>query len=216
MARACAGGYPFAFGCPLFGGPFGGQGPEMSNVDADHMWEQMIQLVDDGMLEFGRFLSQVNLETPESTKDDEQPSTSKFCRDLLKSINEARQKAEQAQEQEKQKEKQSSVEVSHPDNKWIVDVPLGSDITPNELKIVVKSNVMTIEVKKEEVSEDGSSRSYREFSTRVSIPDAVKVEEIKSTLQPDGVLKIEAPLPQPEAAVGEAKPTEIPVQMNQN
>ena len=57
MAQACAGVFPMAFGCLLLGGPFGGLGPQMNNVDPDDMWEQMIQLVDDGRFEFGRFMS---------------------------------------------------------------------------------------------------------------------------------------------------------------
>jgi hypothetical protein len=95
--------------------------------------------------------------------------------------------------------------------KYCMNIPLGQGIGPNDLKVKLKDNVMTVEAKKEQKSPDGNSRVYQEYQRCFTLPTGVKMEEVKSTLHPDGYLKIEAPLNQ--QAITEEKPKEIPIEM---
>jgi HSP20 family molecular chaperone IbpA len=95
--------------------------------------------------------------------------------------------------------------------KYCMSIPLGPNITPNDLKISLKNNVMCVEAKKEQTSPDGTSRVYQEYHRKFTLPEGVKMDEVKSTLHPDGYLKIEAPLPQ--LAITEQTPKEIPIEM---
>ncbi|CAG7726903.1 unnamed protein product [Allacma fusca] len=103
--------------------------------------------------------------------------------------------------------------IDEKSGKYIMNVPLGKDLSPEDLKISLKDRVMTIEGKKEQKSEDGRSRSYHEFMRKFTLPEEVKTEEVKSMLTPEGYLKIEAPLPQ-GALPEPPKPKEIPIEFS--
>jgi len=104
-----------------------------------------------------------------------------------------------------------SFESKEKEGKYILSVPLGKNLSPDEVKIKVKENVMIIEGKKEQKSEDGSSRSYQEFMRKFTLPETVKKDEIKSVLTPEGYLHIDAPLLQ-DALLEPPKPKEIPIE----
>jgi len=91
--------------------------------------------------------------------------------------------------------------------KYTVKMDLGKDFNPENVKVSLKDRVLTIEAKHEYKSEDGKSRMYQEFFRSFTLPQNVKVEEVKSLFTPEGELLVEAPLPQVEAP----KPKEIPV-----
>ncbi|XP_049937399.1 uncharacterized protein LOC126412059 [Schistocerca serialis cubense] len=74
---------------------------------------------------------------------------------------------------------------------------------PEEIQVSLKDRLLTLSAKMDRTSEDGS-RFYQEIVRQVTIPENVKIEELKSYIN-DGVLSIEAPL---ESASG---PKEIPV-----
>lgn len=103
--------------------------------------------------------------------------------------------------------------VQQGDNKkYLVNVKMGKDFTPENLKVGIKDNVLTIEGKKEEVSEDGHLRRYQEVSRRFTLPPGVDAKQVKSHLDANGVLKIEAPLPQqalPEPKAPQAIPVDV-------
>ena len=112
------------------------------------------------------------------------------------------------------------------DGKYVVNVPLGKNIGPDDLKVGVKDNVMTIEAKKEQKSEDGNCRMYQEYVRKFTLPPNVNAKEVKSVLTPEGYLKVEAPMPKqleqnqqkqvtekPNWAVQEKKPCPIPIHM---
>ena len=61
---------------------------------------------------------------------------------------------------------------------------------------------MTIQAKMDQKSEDGS-RFYQDISREYFLPEQVQIEGLKSVIGEDGVLRIEAPLPEAE------KPREI-------
>ena len=98
---------------------------------------------------------------------------------------------------------------------YVMNVPLGSDIGPEDLKVSLKDHVMTIEAKKEQKSEDGNCRVYQEFTRKFTLPKGIDMKEVKSTLTPEGYLKIEAPLPKPpqETLPEPPKPQAIPIQL---
>jgi len=83
--------------------------------------------------------------------------------------------------------------------KYLMNIPLGRHIQPEDLKIRLKEDegfkVMSIEAKKEQKSEDGSTRVYQEYTRQFTLPHSVNPKEVKSVLD-NGYLKIEAPLPQ--------------------
>jgi HSP20 family molecular chaperone IbpA len=88
--------------------------------------------------------------------------------------------------------------------------------TPKDLNISVQDNMLTVEGKHEEKSEDGSSYSSRQFIRSFRVPENVQVDQFKSKLARDGrTLRIEAPLVKP--AVEEAKneePKEVEIAIN--
>jgi len=97
---------------------------------------------------------------------------------------------------------------------FCVSIPLGEDFKPENLDVKVKDREVVVQIKIEKSSEDGTSQLTQIFTKKVALPEEVKVEEVKSRLTPEGVLKIEAPLPVPEP-VEPPKPqaVEIPVTM---
>jgi len=98
------------------------------------------------------------------------------------------------------------------DGKYKIKVPLGKNIGPEDVKVTLKDQVMTVEAKREQKSEDGSSRVYQEFTRMFTFPENVQLEEVKSTWTPEGVLQIEAPVTQPQIEMKEPpKATEVPI-----
>lgn len=77
---------------------------------------------------------------------------------------------------------------------------------PEEIKVSLKDNIVTIRAKMERTGEDGS-KYQQEFSRELTLPENVDPAELKSYLS-DGVLSIEA------AYKPEEKPKEIPVSKN--
>nr|AJP36906.1 heat shock protein 19.8 [Oxya chinensis] len=74
---------------------------------------------------------------------------------------------------------------------------------PEEIQVSLKDRVLTLSAKMDRTSEDGS-RFYQEIVRQVTIPEKVKIEELKSYIH-DGVLSVEAP------RESEGGPKEIPV-----
>ena len=68
-----------------------------------------------------------------------------------------------------------------------------SQYKPDELKVNVMQNNLTVEAKHTEQSEDGRSFVSRQFSRRYTLPKDCKHELVASNLSADGVLVISAP-----------------------
>jgi HSP20 family protein len=102
-----------------------------------------------------------------------------------------------------------SVDVIHRDGDVILraDIP---GIKPDDVKVTVKDDVLTVSGEHSEESEDEKGdymrreRRYGSFSRSMSLPAGVRAEDIESTTE-DGVLEVTIPLPQAE----EKKPVEI-------
>lgn len=94
--------------------------------------------------------------------------------------------------------------------KYMLNINMGKEFAPENLKMSIKDNVMTIDAKKEFVSEDGNHRSYQEVSRKFTLPEGIDAKAVTSHLDNQGVLKIEAPLPQ-KALPEPPKPTMIPI-----
>jgi len=91
------------------------------------------------------------------------------------------------------------------DGKYVVNMDIGTEFKPDDIKVTLKDRMLTIEGKIDHTSEDGHSRTHQEFSRSFSIPEGIKIQEVKSLFTPEGMLRIEAPLPEP------SKPKEIPI-----
>jgi HSP20 family molecular chaperone IbpA len=94
--------------------------------------------------------------------------------------------------------------------KYQLNVVMGEGFKPENIKVTLKDHEMRIEAKYDHTSEDGKSRVYQEFTRTFPLPKAIDQAQVKSLFTPEGVLQIEAPLPEPEV---EAKPVpkEIPI-----
>jgi len=69
-----------------------------------------------------------------------------------------------------------------------------SSYRPDEIKIDVgANNVLTVEAKHEEKSEDGNKHVSRYFARKYTLPQGCKAENVMSNLSSDGVLMITAP-----------------------
>jgi HSP20 family protein len=83
-------------------------------------------------------------------------------------------------------------------------------ITPDEVKVTVEDDVLTISGEHTEESEEKKEsymrreRRYGSFSRSMSLPAGVKADDIESTTK-DGVLEVQIPLPEAERM----KPVEI-------
>jgi len=84
-------------------------------------------------------------------------------------------------------------------------------LSPDDLKVSLKDHTMTVEAKKEQVSQDGSSRYYQEYNKTLTLPDSVDMNLVHTVLSHDGSLKVEAPYIQPEPV---NEPTEIPIELS--
>jgi len=87
------------------------------------------------------------------------------------------------------KQDSSSIEVS-------LDT---SGYRPDELRVSVNNNIISIEGRHEEKSEDGNKMVSRQFNRKYSLPMGVRAEEVSSNLSSDGVLVVAAGKPQPPA-----------------
>jgi len=96
--------------------------------------------------------------------------------------------------------------------KYRLNIHMGNNFAPEDVKVSLKDGVVTIDAKKEKTSEDGNSRFYQEVTRKFTLPANLEMKEVKSSLSPDGVLKIEAPLPK-KALPEPPKATEIPVKL---
>jgi HSP20 family molecular chaperone IbpA len=104
---------------------------------------------------------------------------------------------------------EGETKVGEKEGKYIVKMNLGNNFNPENVKITLKDRVVNIEAKFEHKSEDGNSRLYQELCKSFTLPENVKVEEMKCLFTPEGELLIEAPLP-PEV-IEAPKPKEIPI-----
>lgn len=92
-------------------------------------------------------------------------------------------------------------------SKYTLNIDVGQHFDPENVKVSLKDRVLSIEAKGEYKSEDGSTRVYQEIRRQFTLPDNVDVKELKSVMSPDGILRIEAPLPEPP----KLEPKEIPI-----
>ncbi|XP_076328721.1 alpha-crystallin B chain-like [Tachypleus tridentatus] len=81
-----------------------------------------------------------------------------------------------------------------------------SDFNPEDIKITVKDNLLTVYARQDVKKPDGS-RFLREYNHEYTLPEEVNPESVRSVLNPNGTLIVEAPLP----AVELPQPKEIPV-----
>ena len=81
--------------------------------------------------------------------------------------------------------------VKEDDNKFEVSLDT-HEYGPDELKINVVDNLMSVEGKHEEKSEDGNSYVSRHFVRKYTLPRGCEAENINSNLSSDGVLMITA------------------------
>jgi len=84
------------------------------------------------------------------------------------------------------------IRVKEDDRKMEVSLDT-SQYRPDELKISIDKNVVTVEGKHEEKAEDGSKMVSRMFSRKYTLPADAKSEDVVSNLSSDGVLVITAP-----------------------
>ena len=64
---------------------------------------------------------------------------------------------------------------------------------PDELKIDVKDNILQVEGKHEEKSEDGKTFVSRKFFRHYTLPEGCQPDKVTSNVSKDGVLMISAP-----------------------
>lgn len=63
---------------------------------------------------------------------------------------------------------------------------------PEEIKVTVKNNLLTIHAKKE-VSKDGA-KIFKEYTHQYTLPEQVNPETVRSVFNSDGTLIVEAPI----------------------
>jgi HSP20 family molecular chaperone IbpA len=148
-------------------------------------------LLSGGILEYIRQMS-INNQPSSSTQCDSQPNQGNGLQSL-ENFN-------------------ATIQTSTANGKYAVTIPLGKDVKPEDVKVAIKDRDLVVDVKVESKAEDGSSRLYQELTKKVRLPDEVKVNEVKTVLSPEGILNVEAPLPQ----AGSVRPqmVEIPVNMD--
>ena len=82
--------------------------------------------------------------------------------------------------------------VKEDDTKFEVSL-VTHEFRPDELKVNVNNNVLTVEGKHEEKSEDGANFTARQFFRRYTLPRGCEAATINSNLSSDGVLMITPP-----------------------
>lgn len=95
-----------------------------------------------------------------------------------------------------------SVDVIHKDGTVVLRADLPG-IKPDEVKVTVEDDVLTVSGEHTEESEEEKDnymrreRRYGSFSRSMSLPAGVEAGDIESTVE-DGVLEVTIPLPQAE------------------
>jgi HSP20 family molecular chaperone IbpA len=84
-------------------------------------------------------------------------------------------------------------------------------------EITVKTMDNRLEVKAKHESGDERHKVYREYHRVFTLPEGVEPETLSSTFSPEGILSIEAPMPEPVPAIKELpkaldEPVAIPIQ----
>ena len=83
---------------------------------------------------------------------------------------------------------------------------------PEDIKLKIKDGQLSVQAKSEQ-GEEGS-KILREYYRQLTLPEEVKVEDMKSLFQ-DGMLTVEAPLP-PEEPVKQSEGVDIPIEMDKS
>lgn len=65
---------------------------------------------------------------------------------------------------------------------------------PEEIHVKTHNQHLCVHAKHE--STDGGNKVYREYQQQMSIPEGIEMQSLCSVLSPDGVLTIEAPMPE--------------------
>ncbi len=84
-----------------------------------------------------------------------------------------------------------------------LDLP---DFEPKDINVSIHDRNVTVKAKRE--TESNGCKQYREYSYQYTLPNEVNIEQIRSLLSNEGLLTIEAPLPQ----LKEPDVQEIPIQ----
>jgi HSP20 family molecular chaperone IbpA len=90
-----------------------------------------------------------------------------------------------------------STTVETKEGKFLVSIPLGKDSNSEDIKLRVDEGDLYIEIKYEKFSEDGTSHLSQVFTKKVSLPEDLKGDSLKSKLTREGDLIIEAVLALP-------------------
>merc|ERR1711963_1068701 len=88
-----------------------------------------------------------------------------------------------------------------------------SQYKPDELKVNVLQNTLTVEAKHTEQSEDGRNFVSKQFLRRYTLPRDCKYEQVSSNLSSDGILVISAPKIQPQISA-EPNGRNVPILRN--
>ncbi|KAJ9584188.1 hypothetical protein L9F63_021485 [Diploptera punctata] len=77
---------------------------------------------------------------------------------------------------------------------------------PEEIKLSLKNNILTIHAKMDRIADDGS-KYHQEYTRELTLPENVDLSELKTYLGNNGILRLEAAY----KPTLEEKPKEIPV-----
>ncbi|CAG7722383.1 unnamed protein product [Allacma fusca] len=176
---------PVAFSLPFLAQILSGN---RGTIQGETFLQQCSSLVSEGILEYVRQMSMGN-----QSNNGVQRSTSATDFGTLAGFN-------------------AQVQSSTKDGKFTVTMLLGAEVKPEDLQVTIKDREIIIVVKIDSKSEDGCSRLYKELTKKIPLPEEVHAEELKTVLSPEGILKIEAPIPQKGSTRSEM--IEIPVQMD--
>ncbi|XP_045478751.1 heat shock protein 27-like [Harmonia axyridis] len=69
-----------------------------------------------------------------------------------------------------------------------------SQYAPEEIEVMTENNYLLVHAKHED--NDGTKRVYREYNQQFMLPQGVTPDVVQSNLSADGVLTVEAPIPQ--------------------
>lgn len=94
------------------------------------------------------------------------------------------------------------------ERKYKVELDL-REYKPEDIKVTVRGRQVQVQAKKSIKTDTGSM--VREYVHEFTVPEEVNPDLIRSLLQKDGRLHIEAPLPRIEPPKDEPKETEIPI-----
>jgi len=88
---------------------------------------------------------------------------------------------------------EQQISVKNDDSNFQISLDTSS-YRPDEIKIDInEKNVITVEAKHEEKSEDGNKHVSRHFLRKYTLPEGCKADTVVSNLSADGVLMITAP-----------------------